>query len=303
MTPQMNLSPRAWAELALLSLIWGASFLAIEFALRQVGVLTTVAFRVGGGAVVLWAYVLIRRLPVPRSPRVWGAFLVMGVLNNVIPFSLIVWGQVHLPSGLVSILNGATAVFGVLVAAMLFADERLSARKAFGVGLGMAGVVVVIGIDALRAFDLSSLAQLAVLGASLSYAFASAWARAHFKGLAPQVAAAGMTGFSGAIMWGVALAVEGPPSLDYAPATWTALAYLAIMATALAYLLYYRVLALAGSGNLMLVTLLVTPVAVLLGALVLGETLTPQALAGFGLLALGMLVLDGRLMRIFKAPE
>jgi drug/metabolite transporter (DMT)-like permease len=259
--------------------------------------LTLVAFRVAGGGLILWAYVLLSGLPVPRSPKVWGAFLVMGVLNNVIPFSLIAWGQLRIDSGLAAILNASTAVFAVLVAAAVFADERLTARKFTGVTLGFLWVATALGLSALQSFDLTSLAQLAVLGASVSYAFAGAWARVQLAGFPPQVAAAGMAGFSGIIMSTLAVYFDGIPSFDYAPATWAALIYMALMATAVAYLLYYRVLAMAGSGNLRLATLLIAPVAILLGAFILGEKLESRAFVSFALLAAGMVVLDGRLAR------
>ncbi len=295
MNAQITISPRAWIELLLLSLLWGGSFLANSLALREVGVFTIVAVRVLGAALVLWAYVLLRGLDIPRGPRVWAAFLAMGLLNNVIPFSLIVWGQQNMPSGLASILNASTAIFGVIVAAAVFADERLTMRKTLGVSLGFAGVATAVGLSALRELDLRSLAQLAVIGAALSYAFAGAFARGALKGLTPQVAAAGMTSCSALFMVPAALLLDGVPNYGLAPATWAAFAYLAVMATALAYLLYYRVLAMAGSGNLMLVTLLVAPVAIALGTIVLGEDLRPQAYAGFALLTLGLFVLDGRL--------
>lgn len=294
MIPQMTIPARAWIEILLLSLLWGGSFLAISFALRELEVFTIVAIRVGGAAIVLWIYVLARGLSVPRPGRVWGAFLVMGLLNNVIPFSLIVWGQQNIPSGLASILNASTAIFGVIVAAAIFADERLTPKKAAGVMLGFLGVATAIGLSALTQFDLRSLAQLALLGSSLSYALAGAWARRAMRGLTPQVAAAGMTSCSALIMIPTAFWLDGVPSLALSATTWGALAYLSVMATAVAYLLYYRVLAAAGSGNLMLVTLLVAPVAIGLGAVVLGEELRHGAYAGFALLAAGLIVLDGR---------
>ena len=300
MTQQITISARAWAELSLLSLIWGGVFLAVSLALRDVGVFTLVAFRVGGGALVLWAYILLRRFPIPKSAKTWGAFLVMGLLNNVLPFSLIAWGQLRIDIGLSSILNGSTAIFGILVAAIVFADERLTGKKLIGVMLGFLGVGIALGISALKGFDLASLAQLAILAASLSYAFAGVWARTHFKDLHPEVAATGMVSSSSIFMIAIALKYDGIPTMDYSLTTWFALAYMSVLATALAYLLYYRVLALAGAGNLLLVTLLIPPFAVLLGALVLGETLEPRAFAGFTLLAAGMLILDGRVLRIFK---
>jgi drug/metabolite transporter (DMT)-like permease len=296
MTPQKTISPRAWAELFLLAAIWGASFLSNRLALNEVGVLTTVAFRVGGACLLLWLWVAAKGLSAPRNPRLWGAFLVMGLLNNAIPFTLITWGQLTITSGLAAILNASTALMGVLLASVLFRDERLTPARLAGVMLGFAGVTVAIGWRALTALDLTSLAQLALLGASFSYACAGSWARKTLGGLQPQVAAAGMLTGSSLLMVPSALLAEGVPGLSHGAGTWGALAYLAVVATAGAYLLYYRLLGMAGAGNLSLVTLLVAPLAILLGALVLGEALPPRAYAGFALIAAGLLVIDGRVL-------
>ncbi len=300
MTVQKDISSRAWGELILLAAIWGASFVSIRIALDEIGPLTSVAHRVGWAALVLWTVVLLMGLPIPKKLRVWGAFLGMGLLNNVIPFGLMAWGQLHIESGLTSILNAATAIFGVIAAAMFFADERITLRKGLGVFLGFAGVAMAIGIENLLQFDLRSVAQLAVLAGTVSYALASVWARKLLSDQPPQVAAAGMVTGATLVMVPLAWWIEGPISLELQPRTVMAVGYYALVATALAYLLYYRVLAMAGSGNLMLVTLLVPPFAIVLGALLLSENLQPTAYAGFGLLALGLLVLDGRIWRLVR---
>ncbi|WP_298433228.1 DMT family transporter [uncultured Jannaschia sp.] len=287
---------RVWAEMALLGLIWGGSFLAIRTALDEIPFVTSVAFRVGLAALVLWVWVLVRRLPLPRDPRIWASLLVMGLLNNVLPFLLMAWGQLHIETGLTSILNAGTAIFGVLAAAIFLADERLTARRALGVCTGFLGVATAIGLHNLAAFDLRSLAQLAVVGGTVCYALAGVWARLRLKGLAPQVQAAGMLTGSTLLMIPAALWIDGvviPSQAD----TWLAILYYAVVATALAYLLYFRILAAAGSGNTMLVTLLVAPVAIVLGALVRDEVLAPSVYLGFALLALGLVILDGRLLR------
>ena len=300
MTDQKSLSPRAWAELLLLALIWGGVFLSVRLALNEVGVLSTVAHRALWASFVLWGLVFARRLPLPRAWPVWGAFLVMGLLNNVIPFTLLNWSQLHIESGLTAILNSATAIFGVLVASLFLADERLTAQKLAGVCIGFFGVATAIGLENLRDFDIRSLAQLAVLAATVSYAFAGVWARKHLAGLPPLVAAAGMLSATMLIMVPLAWHFEGPLTLALRVETLAAIAYYALAATVLAYLLYYRVLAMAGSGNLMLVTLLMPPIAILLGWAVLGEALHPRALLGFGILALGLLILDGRLWALIR---
>lgn len=293
MNAQKSLSPRAWGELSLLALIWGGAFMTTRVALDEVPVVTLVLHRTFWAALVLWAFVLMRGLPLPRDGRIWGAFLVMGLLNNVIPFGLMAWGQLTIESGLTSILNATTAIFGVLVAALFFADERLTRRKALGVAFGFSGVTIAIGLSNLTSFDPRSLAQLAVLTGTVFYALASAWARARLGGVAPQIAAAGMLSGASLILLPAAWLIDGPVSFDLTLRTWGAIGYLTVIATAGAFLLYYRVLALAGSGNLMLVTLLIPPVAIVIGAIVLDEALKPQAFIGFALLALGLLVLNG----------
>ena len=292
---QKTLTGRAWAELLLLAVIWGGSFLSIRIALDEIDPLTSVAHRTGWAMLVLWGVVLIMRLPLPRDPRIWLGFLGMGLLNNVIPFGLMAWGQLYIETGLTSILNAATAIFGVIAAALFFADERITARKGLGVALGFFGVATAIGLDNFRSFDLRSLAQLAIIAGTISYALAGVWARRFLGGLAPHVAAAGMLTGSTVITVPLAWMVEGPITLALQTDTLLAIAYYAIIATAGAYLLYYRVLAMAGSGNLMLVTLLIAPVAITLGALVRNEALSSNAFAGFALLALGLIILDGRI--------
>jgi len=294
MTNQKSITTVAWVLLVALGTIWGLSFVSIRIALDEIGPLTSVAHRTVWAALALWLVVTAMRLPVPRAPRVWAAFFVMGLLNNVVPFSLMAWAQLHIESGLTSILNAATAVFGVVVAALCFADERLTARKAVGVGLGVFGVATAIGLDNLRNFDVQSLAQLAVLAGALSYACAGAWARRHLSGLAFPVAAAGMLSGASLVTLPLAWITEGPIALSLQTDTLVAIGYYALIATAGAYLLYYRILDLAGSGNLMLVTLLVAPVAIVAGALLRDEQLTANAFLGFALLAVGLIILDGR---------
>jgi drug/metabolite transporter (DMT)-like permease len=297
MTDQKHMSSRAWGEMVLLSFIWGGIFLSVWVALDEIGPLTAVAHRVGWAMLILWAVVLTLRLPIPRSPKVWIGFLGMGILNNALPFTLQATAQLYIETGLTSILNAGTAIFGVLIAASFLVDERLTKRKVIGVALGFVGVITVMGFGALASFDLRSLAQFAVIGSTISYAFAGVWARKMMSGLRPEVAAAGMLTGSSLIMLPTAWIIEGPLTLDLSAPTWMAISYYAVIATAGAYLLYYRVLGMAGSGNLMLCTLLVAPVAVILGVVFLGEVLPTRVYGGFALIGLGLMVLDGRLLR------
>lgn len=284
----------------LLAMIWGGSFLSIRVALDEITPLTSVAHRATWAMLVLWAVIAVMRIPLPRDPKIWFSFLVMGLLNNVIPFTLMAWGQLHIESGITSILNAFTAVVGVVIASLFFADERITLRKGIGVILGFFGVAVAIGLDNFRSFDLRSLAQLAVIGGTVAYAIAGVWARKRLVGMPPQMAAAGMLTGSTVIMLPLVYFIEGPLTFDLQLRTVLAIGYYAIIATAFAYLLYYRVLAMAGSGNLMLVTLLVAPLAITLGAIVLNEKLWANAYLGFGILALGLIILDGRVWKALR---
>lgn len=286
---------RAWIDLALLALLWGGSFLAIREALDEIGFLTSVAHRVTWASIMLWIIVAARRLAVPRSLRAWSAFFVMGCLNNVIPFTLMAWGQLSIESGLTAILNATSAIWAVLVAALFFADERLTTRRAIGVLIGFVGVSTAIGLQNLASLELRSLAQLAVIGGAISYAFAGCWARARLQDQSPLVAAAGMLTCSTLVMLPLSGALEGPLEFDLSLSTWAAIAYFALAATAAAYILYYRILAAAGAGNLLLVTLMIPPIAILLGSWARDEALTSGAYLGFALLGAGLLVLDGRI--------
>lgn len=291
------MSGAAWTQLILLALIWGGSFLSTRIALDEIGPFTAVLHRCFWAMLVLWGVVLFGAKPVPRDLRTWVAFLAMGVLNNVLPFFFLAWGQLHIESGLTAILNSFTAVFGVVVAAIVFADERLSLRKGVGVGLGVLGVAVAIGLGTLAQLDLRSVAQLSVLTATLCYALAGSFGRANLSHLSPLVASAGMLTGSTLVMIPLAWATEGAPSFALEPRTWAAIAYYSLIATGVAYLLYYSIMAKAGSGNLMLVTLLLVPIAILLGHFVLGEVLMPRHFAGFGIIAFGLVVLDGRVVK------
>lgn len=290
-----------WGLLIALSALWGGSFLFNGILVRELPPLTIVAGRVTLAAVALWTIVRLSGHAVPRSREVWLAFLGMGVLNNVIPFSLIVWGQTHIASGLASILNATTPLFAVIVAHMLTEDEKMTGGRLVGVLVGFAGVALMIGPSVLSDLGTNVLAQLAVLGAAVSYAFAGIWGRRFRRmGLPPLLPAAGQVTASALIMLPVALVVDRPWTLAMpSQEAWLALFGLAVLATALAYVIFFRILATAGATNLMLVTFLIPVSAILLGALVLGEVLAPKHFAGMALIAVGLAAIDGRVLKMF----
>lgn len=280
-----------------LAAVWGGSFFFVEVALREVGPLTIVLHRVFWAVPALALVLWWKGHLIPRGIKIWGAYGVMGAFNNAIPFMLIVWGQTQIEGGLASILNGTTAVFGAVVAGLLLADERLTARKLIGALLGLVGVAAIMGPSAASGFDLRNLGQLAILGAALSYSFGSVWGKLALKGIPPEVNAFGMLTASTLMMIPLALWFEGLPSFALSAPVWGSLLGIAWLATALAYMLYFGILIRAGAANLTLVTLMIPPFAVTLGWLFLGERLGIEALIGFALIALGLAVTDGRLFK------
>ena len=283
-----------WTLLLLLALLWGGSFFFGKVALAAVPPLTLVVLRTGIAALALIAFLAARGETLPSSLALWRGFLVMGLLNNAIPFALINWGQTRIDSGLAAILNATTPLFTVLLAHLVTSDEKLTRNRMAGVALGFAGVVVMIGPAALGGLGGAGLAKLAVLAAAASYACAGLYGR-RLGTLPPATAACGMLVASALIMLPVALVVDRP-ALPAGTIIWEAVGALALLGTALAYIVYFRILATAGATNLLLVTFLIPVSALLLGGVVLGERPDGAAFAGMALIFLGLVAVDGRLV-------
>ncbi|MBY6242028.1 DMT family transporter [Methylosinus sp. Sm6] len=296
------MGPTEWSMLVALSMLWGGSFLFNGVAVTALPPFTIVALRVGLAALALLAATRIMGLLLPSERRVWAAFFGMGLLNNVVPFSLIVWGQTQIASGLASILNATTPLFAVIVAHVLTVDEKLTGARLAGVLIGFCGVAMMIGPSALAGVGANAIAQLAVLGAALSYSFAGVFGR-RFKamGVKPLLTATGQVCASAIMLIPVALFVDRPWTLPApAPMVWAALASLALLSTACAYVLFFRILSTAGATNLMLVTFLIPVSAVLLGATILGERLEAKHFLGMAAIAAGLASLDGRLLALLR---
>ena len=292
-----------WGILAILALIWGGAFFFIGVAVRHVPPLTYVWLRLAIAALAMWAFLWFKgeKLGLPR--QVWGSILLLALLNNAIPFTLFGWSQTHIASGLASILNATTPIWGVLVAHFLTHDERMSPRKIAGVLLGFGGVATMIGPALLSKLGASALPQLACVAAALCYALAAVWARRFRKmGLSPISVTTGQLTAGALMMLPVAFIVDKPWTHAFPPlSAWGAIVALALFCTAFGYVLYFRLIDSSGATNALLVTLLVPPVAILLGALFLGESLAAQDFIGLGLIALGLAAIDGRLLSLFGA--
>jgi drug/metabolite transporter (DMT)-like permease len=290
-----------WLILLALAVIWGSAFMFIGVAVRHVQPLTYVWLRLAIAAAGMWTFIKFTGGKVELSREVWGSMIVLALLNNAIPFALFGWGQTHIASGLASILNAMTPIWGVVVAHFLTHDERMSPRKIAGVLLGFGGVAVMIGPSLLSSLGANALAQLACVTAGLLYALAAVWARRfRSQGISPLSVTTGQLTAGALIMFPVSMIVDRP-WLHAAPTlgAWGAIAALALLCSAFAYVLYFRLIDSAGATNALLVTLLVPPVAILLGGLFLGEHLAPQDFIGLGLIALGLGAIDGRVLSLF----
>lgn len=294
-----TMTPTLWAMLIGLSVIWGGSFFFNGVLVRELPPLTIVFFRVFLAAITLHVWLWATGRPLQPSTALWRLFLVMGLLNNVVPFTLIVYGQTQVASGVASILNATTPLFTLLVAHWATDDEKIGPAKATGIAIGFGGVFVMLG--GLQGFDLGVpiVAYLACLGAALSYGFAGVFAR-RFRalGVMPQHVAAGQLTGSSAMLLPLMMLVDAPWTLPL-PGVWalSALGGLAVLCTAMAYILFFRIVAAAGATNVSLVTFLIPVSAIVLGIVFLDETLAARHIVGMVLIGAGLALVDGRLFK------
>lgn len=300
LTAQKTMSTLAWALLLFLAFIWGGSFVFAKVAVAEIPPFTLVLLRVGLAAATLWLICLATGVRMPRTLKAWGAYAVMGLLNNVIAFSLIFTGQQEIGASLASILNGSMPFFTVLLAGILLADERFSPRKTVGIVIGFAGVVLIIGPRHLLGLGDHLLSELMLIGAAISYAFASVWGR-RFAGQNPMATATGQLTMSTLMMIPIASLIDQPWTLPVPSlATIGSVIALAVVCTAFAYVLFFRILDMAGATNVSLVTMLVPVSATLLAVPLLGERLEWLTIIGFAVITLGLIVLDGRPVRYLR---
>lgn len=298
------MTPRLWGLLILLSTIWGASFFFAAIALTGFPPFTIVLGRVAIAAAALVLACRAMGLKLPRGEAQWMACAGMGFFNNALPFTLIVIGQTHIPSGLAAVVNAATPVFAVLCLHLMTTDDRLRANTLAGALTGLAGVAILAGPAAFATGRGSELLGIALcLGACLSYGISAVWSRrVRQSGIAPLPTAAGQCASSTLMMLPLMLVFDQPWTLPAPPAAAVAaLVAFGLFSTGLAYALFYAIMARAGATNAMLVTLLVPVTALVLGTLVLGEQLAPRHFVGMAVIGLGLLLIDGRIAARLRA--
>jgi drug/metabolite transporter (DMT)-like permease len=297
-----KLDATSWAMIGMMSLLWGSAFLLIEIGLRTIAPMTLVFLRMGIAApfMLLALYMLQERLPTDRAS--WQQLIILGALNAAFPFILFFWGQQYLDSGYASILNATTPLWGVVVAHFLTDDEKATPARIAGVLLGLAGIIVMVGPEAMAGLTQNLLAQIACLVSTLFYGCAAIYGRKLGKsGMAPMVVATGQVITAALIMLPVMLWIDQPWQRPV-PSTESLLAAtgLAIPATAIAYLFYFKTIDRAGATNAMLVAFIMPVIAVMLGIAFLGEVLTGGQIVGASLIAAGLVAIDGRLLARFR---
>ena len=291
-----------WMLLVLLSVAWGGSFLFNGIALQELPTLSIVTARVGLAALALLFLMKMLGQGIQLNRQILKAFFGMSFLNNVVPFSLIVWGQQHIASGVASILNATTPLFTMLVAHWFTTDEKINPRRLLGVLTGMGGVGLMMGLDSMESSGFHLLGQSAILLAAFSYGLAGVYGKRFAQlEIPPLATATGQLCASSMILIPLTLWIDQPwtmtiPSIE----GMGSLLGIALLSTALAYVIYFRLLKTAVATNLLLVTLLIPVSAIILGIFLLDEMLEPQHLSGMAVISLGILIMDERLLQFFR---
>jgi len=289
------MSLRIWMMMCLLGLLWSGTFLITEVLLETFAPFTIVFHRVGLAALAMLALLWLKGKKLPRDLRSWAGFIVMGFLNNALPFSAIVFGQQYITGGLASILNSTTAFIAVIISGIFLADERLTPARFVGVTLGVSGVVLAMGIETLSGLSLTNIGQFCILLSSTSYVFASIWGKLKLRHHDTEVTATAMLMTSTGWMFAITLITEGNPFTLMSGAMLGSFLVYAVLCTSLAYILYFALLKEAGAGNTMLVTIIIPPFSLLLDAFVLEQWVRTHEMLGFGVIAIGLLILSNKI--------
>ncbi len=292
--PRLTMGLLEWTLLFTLGVLWGTSFVLNKVALRELPPFTLIFLRLTLTSLLLLAYLKATGATIRQPRSAWKGFAGMGLLNVLMPYTFTAWGQVQLPSGLASIITASTPLFGVIFAHFLTRDEQMTWRKITGVLLGIAGVAVIMGFDALRGARLDVLAQCSLLGTAVTLALAGIFGR-RLHAVPTAVSATGQCICAAVFSLPLAIAFEQPWTRALpGQTTWIMVISLAILGTVFAYLIYFRLLANAGATNLSLVTLTIPVSALLMGAAFLDEIIDTRQVAGMLLIGTGLAVIDGR---------
>lgn len=293
-----------WLLIFFVAFVWATSFTAIEMGLSEISPLSVVFWRITPAAILTVIVIYMMGLRFPRSPKFWAICCLAGTFNNALPFSLFAFGQQHIEAGLSSILNASTPIFTALLAHLFLQNERLHLTKVLGLILGAIGMVIIFGFDSLQNFDLRSLGQLLVLGATLSYAIGFIFGKKIINNIKdnnnpinPLVICAATLTCGSFILFPFVYLVEGLPQPANSPGVWFSLMFMSLVGTGMAYLVYFYLLSKVDATNVALVTFIIPPIAILIGWIVLSEVLSPNVYIGMAVIFLGLVLLDGRITK------
>jgi drug/metabolite transporter (DMT)-like permease len=273
--------------LLVLATLWGASYTFIKLGVATIPPVTLIAARTMIAGLLLLAILRLRGIALPADARLWRRFAFQALMNSVLPFTLIAWAEQTVDAGLAAILNATSPIFTFLLTWMLTRHEPAGLRKLFGVAAGIAGIVCIIGVNSLQGFGHEIAAQLSIVAATVCYAVAAIFGR-NFKGLDPMLPAAGSLLSGAMVLVPVSQIVDRPWTLAPSVASMAALFGLAIFSTALAFVIYFRLLKRLGSVGTTSQAYLRVPIGVLIGVALLGETVAPSAGIGLVLVVLGV---------------
>jgi drug/metabolite transporter (DMT)-like permease len=285
------MTARQTGLLVLLGAIWGAAFMLIKIAVTDIEPATLVAVRIAITAVILYGVMRVSGISLPGGSKIWKDFYFVGMLGLVVPFLLIGWGQRLIPSSTTAILGATTPLFAAIINLITRNDERINAERVIGLIMGFAGVMIAIGIEGAQSGNIWG--ELCVLGAAVCYALSALYGRRAFSGMQPIIPSTGQMIASTSLLIPIALIWNGIPTVMPAPSSLIALVILAVFCTAIAYILYYRLMDAVGATKVSMVSYLVAPFGVVYGAAILSEPIAPNAVAGLIVIIVGILIAGG----------
>jgi len=283
-----------WLAFGLLGLVWGSSYLFIKIGVETLPTFVLIAGRLGIGALLLGIVMLAAREPLPRGMRVYGHLVVLAIINIVIPFTLITWGERSIDSALASILNSTVPLFTIVLAGFVLHDEPITVNRLVGLIVGFGGVILLTSRSLAGASDGNLLGELAMIGSSISYACGNVYARRNVRGLRPMVPAFFQVSIAFVVTGALALITGRPSEIDLEPDAIFAVLWLGLLGSGLAYLLFYRLLRDWGSTRTSMVAYLLPIVGIVLGYVVLGETVDARIIAGTALIIGGIALVNSR---------
>ena len=288
------MSSRDWFLIISLGILWGASFLFVEVLLDLINPFLIVYFRVSIASIILVLFLYLSKTKFKFSNKIIYNLFIMALLNNVVPFLMIAYGQQTTTGGLASILNANTSLITILLASMFISYEKLTVNRLFGVLVGLFGIIIAVGYESFLTIYDNSYGKFLILLATVSYAFAGIWAKLKLSDLPPLISATGMLTFSTVILspFAAVFYYDDIINLNF-PIIFYSVMF-AILCSVIAYFLYFKILEKTGAGNLLICTIIIPPASIILNSLILGQVIAISELIGLMIITVGLIILDGR---------